>query len=230
MRVLLVVALILALPRRSTAEINMADSIEWMTADSDRVVVARVATQAEPKPLGGGVWFKVTFAISATLKGPVTKQVDVMVRQISGDTPAKWQADNRELLVFLVDAKRRALRDGLCREGETCTSDYLTAPFAIRGGRWGEGDALRLDGSAKAFTIDHAVIGKRAELIAKVKATAGSKATAAFQMDLPLGSPAGQVLYGGSSVFLYVPIDTALEQVAIAWTAAKDASTGVSRP
>ena len=225
MRVLLVVALILALPRRSTAEINMADSIEWMTADSDRVVVARVATLTETKGLGQVVWAKVTFAISETLKGPNAKQVDVMVRHLTGDPPAKWKADNRELLLFLVDAKRRAIRDGECREGASCTSAYTRAPFALRGGRWGEGDALKLDGSAQAFTITHDVIGKRAELIAKAKATAASKATQAFQLDLPLDSPAGRALYGGSVVFLYVPIDAALEQAAITWIASTDART-----
>lgn len=223
MRALLVVALILAAPRRSTAEINMADSIEWMTADSDRVVVARVAKLTETKGPGQVVWSQVTFAISQTVKGPTTKQVDVMVRHLTGDTPAKWKADNRELLLFLVDAKRRAIRDGECREGAPCTSDYARAPFAIRAGRWGEGDALKLDGSAKAFTIDHAVIGKRADLIAKASAAATSKATAAFQMDLPLGSAAGQALYSGSAVFLYVPIDAALERAAIHWIASTDA-------
>lgn len=214
MRVLLLaVVLILVGPRRSTAEINMADSIEWMTADSDRVVVGRVATLTETPG-----WANVTFAITETLKGPVTKQVNLMVRQ----APA-WKADNRERMLFLVTAKRRAIRDTECREGASCTSEYLQAPFALRSGRWGEGDALKLDGSAQAFTITHDVIGKRAELIAAVKAAAGSKATSAFQVDLPFDSPAGRALYGGSAVFLYVPIDTVLEQHAIQWLAATDA-------
>ncbi len=147
-----------------------------------------------------------------------------MVRHLSGDSPAKWQADRSELLLFLVASKRRAIRDGECREGEACTSEYTTAPLAIRAGRWGDGDAYKLDGSARAYTITHDVISKRADLIARVRATAGSKATQAFQIDLPLDSPAGKALYGGSAVFLYVPIDAALEQAAIKWLSSTDAS------
>ena len=226
----LVVALILVMTRWSTAEINMADSIEWTTADSDLVVVARVARLTERKGPGQTTWFRVTFAVSETLKGPAAKTVDVMVRHLTGDSPAKWKAGNTELLLFLVHGKRRAIRDGECREGEACSSEYTTAPLAIRGGRWGEGDAYKLDGSARGYTITHDVISKRADLIAKVRATAGSKATQAFQLDLPLNSPAGRALWGGSAVFLYVPIDAALEQYAIKWlssTSADERDRGV---
>ncbi len=52
------------------------------------------------------------------------------------DTPATWRADNRELLVFLVDAKRRVIRDER-REGAPRTSAYTRAPFAIRAGALG---------------------------------------------------------------------------------------------
>lgn len=191
-----------------------------MTADSDRVVVGRVATVTTTKGPGQAVWSNVTFAITDALKGPVTKTLNIMVR---GDAPAAWKTANRERMRFLVTANRRAIRDTECREGASCTSEYLRTPFALRTGRWGDGDVLKLDGSAQAFTISHDVIGKRAELIAKVKATAGSTATAAFQLDLPLDSPAGKALYGGSAVFLYVPIDAALEQQAIQWLASTDA-------
>lgn len=214
----MVAALILAAPTRSTAEINMADSIEWMTADSDLVVVAKVAS-VTPTMVGNAPWHAVTLALSDTLKGPTTTgTIDIMV---AGVTQPKWTG---ERLVFLVGAKRRAIRDHECQETGPCTSRYLAAAYAIRAGRWGDQDTLALDGSAKAFTIAHDVISKRAELIAKVKASVGSKATQAFQMDLPIDSPAGKALWGGSAVWLYVPIDAALEQHAIAWIASKDGS------
>jgi hypothetical protein len=54
MRTLILTVLILASPRWSTAEINMADSIEWTTADSDRVVVGKVAKLTQHEGPGSG--------------------------------------------------------------------------------------------------------------------------------------------------------------------------------
>jgi len=221
MRCLIVAGLILTLTRWSTAEINAADSIEWATADSDRVVVGRVATVTEQKGPGRVTWYQVTFAVSETLKGPIIKSVDVSIRQISGPTPVAWKTANAELMLFLVDGKRCVVRDGECHAGAACTTAY--GSFALRSGRWGESDAYKLDGSAQAFTMEHAVLRERADLIAAVRGAAKSKANAAFQIDLPLGSPAGKVLYGGSTVFLYVPIDARLEQSAIQWLGSSNA-------
>jgi hypothetical protein len=214
MRALFVtVALILAIPRRSTAEINMADAIEWVTADSDLVVVGTVA-KTTPQTMGAETWSRVTIAVSQTIKGSAAKTIDIVVRgrdhKLSG-----------ERLWFLTTSERRAKRDG----DQPTKPGYAIAPFSIRAGRWGDGDTYALDGSAQMFTIDHQVIGKRADLIAKATAAASSKATQAFQLDLPLDSPAGKVLYGGSAVWLYVPIDAALERSAIAWIASTNANT-----
>lgn len=190
----------------------MADSIEWMTADSDRVVVGKVA-KVETRPeatTGNPIWFYATIAVSQTLKGPVDKTVDIVVRNPFGDSPAKWKQDNREVLLFLVKSRTRAARDGDHK------SQYDDAPFALRYGRHGS-DAYLLDGSAKAYTVMFDSISKKTDLIAAVKRAASSTATKALQLDVPLDSRAGRSLWGGSAVFLYVPIDAALETLAIGW-------------
>ncbi len=210
-----VVALILATPRWSTAEINMADSIEWTTADSDRVVIGKVA-KLETRTDGATIWFLATIAVTETLKGPPARTVDIVVRNTFGDNhPGNWK--NQEVLLFLIASDKRAKRDG----DHTPAPLYAKAPFALRHGQWGN-DAYRI-GTDPAYTIDHTVIRKRADLISRVRGAAASKATEAFQIDLPLDSPAGRALYGGSAVFLYVPVDAALEAKAIQWIAASDA-------
>jgi hypothetical protein len=144
-------------------------------------------------------------------KGTSEKAVELVVRHLTGDSPATWKARNAELLLFLIDSRRRAARDGGNEGG-------YTAPFALRSGRVGTDDAYVLDGkNLQAFTASFEVLSKRAPLLAAVRAAAPSKATKAFQLDTPVGSPAGKALWSGSAVWLYVPIDAALEKLAIGW-------------
>ncbi len=84
-----------------------------------------------------------------------------------------------------------------------------------------------LDGATvgPAYTSAFTVLSTRADILAAVRAAAGSPATKAHRIDLPYDSPAYQSLYGGSAVWLYVPVDGRLEQLALTWVAAKDAGT-----
>jgi hypothetical protein len=217
MRTLVLTALILAIPRWSTAEINMAESIEWLTADSDRVVVGKVAkldTRTETAAGSTTIWFYTTIAVSQTLKGAPARTVDLVVRHVFGDNhPGHWKQKGREVLLFLVPSRVRATQDGDHK------AQYDDAPFALRAGRQGN-DAYALDGSARTYTRTFAVLSKREPLLAAVKAAASSKATRSLAIEVPLDSAAGRALWGGSSVLLDVPIDAALEQLAIRWIGA----------
>lgn len=220
MRFLLLVASILALPRSAGAEINMADSIEWTTADSDRVVLGKVA-KVDSRTDPAGTWYVATLTVAETLKGPAARTIEIVVRGGSGDNhPATWKRTGEDVLLFLVASPRRAAQDG----GTDAPTRYRVAPFALHHGRQGD-DAYRVDHGAVAYALDHAVLRTRAELVAKVRAAAGSRATSAFQLDLPLDSPAGRALYGGSAVFLYVPIDATLEAIAIGWLGSTEPRT-----
>ena len=169
-------------PRVAVAEINMADSVEWMTADADLVVRGQVAAVATRTAPGQGA-----------------------------ADPLTWQARHAELLLFLVDGKRRVDDDRA----------YGQAALALRRG---ERAAVVLDGATVGPLFDRrfTVLDQRAAALAAVRAAATSTATRAHQIDLPVDAPAFRALYGGSAVWFYLPVDAELEKLARSWIASKD--------
>jgi hypothetical protein len=117
-------------------------------------------------------------------------------------------------LLFLVDSKRRLGDD----------KDYAKAPFALRPH---DGAALALDGAApdRAYSSSFAVLDTRAAILAATRAGATSTATTSHRLDVPYDAPAFNALYSGSAVWMTVPVDARLEQLALGWTAAKDLAT-----
>lgn len=205
---LLSLTLAVLAPRVAVAEINMADSVEWMTADADLVVRGQVATVAtRPGPAG---WYDVTVQVAEALKGTPAPQVVVTIPQGAVD-PLAWQTHHAELLLFLVDGKRRVADD----------RGYGQAALALRRG---ERAAVVLDGASVGPLFDRrfAVLDQRGPVLAAVRAAATSTATRAHQVDLPFAAPAFQALYGGSAVWFYLPVDAELEKLARTWIASTD--------
>ncbi len=192
----------------------MADSIEWVTADSDLVVRGKVTAVSTRRGPGDVVWYDLTFGVAETVKGSPRRSVKFAVRYLSGPTPAAWKAKKQELLLFLVRSSRRVGDD----------KDYAKAPFALRPH---DGAALALDGvsAGPAYSTSFAVLSKRDDILAAARAASTSTATKAHRLDLPYDSPAFQSLYSGSSVWMYVPVDAQLERLALGWVAAKDLGT-----
>jgi hypothetical protein len=214
MRSVVVALLLMVAPLTAVAEINMADSIEWVAADSDLVVRGKVTAVAKRKGPGDVVWYDVTVGVAETLKGAPRRSVTFAVRHLYGATPAEWKAKRRELLLFLVDSKRRLGDD----------KDYARAPFALRPH---DGAALALDGAApdRAYSSSFAVLDRRADILAAARAGATSTAPRSHRLDVPYDAPAFQALWGGSAVWMTVPVDARLEQLALRWVTAKDLST-----
>jgi hypothetical protein len=212
MRALLPILLLAAAPRLASAEINMADTIEWVTADSDAVVVGKVGDVRMHRAAGEVAWFDASLTVSETIKGPTRKSLPLTVRLLTGDAPAPaWLARGTELLVFAVDTKRLVNED----------KEYLNQPFAPRHGG-NEPDVYALAAPRHTFTTAFDVLAKRDALLAAVRAAAGSTAKQSYRIDAPLDSPAGKELWSGSSVWLYVPIDAKLESLAVSWLAGKN--------
>jgi hypothetical protein len=201
-----------AVARPAAAEINMADSIEWVTADSD--VVARGTID---KVAQRGDWFDVTFAVAETIKGPKRNTLAITFSRGYGETPEQLRARKAELLVFLVEGKRL----------EKNNKEYAGVKLTPRHG-WGDTPGVfDLGKPAHAFNAAFAVLGTRDEILAATRGAAKSTAAKAFRVDLPSDSAAYRALYGGSAVWFNVPIDDALEPRAIAWIADKDVSVRV---
>lgn len=200
------------LPTRAHAEINRAESIEWATADADLVIRGSVESSTPcAAPMAAG-WFDVTFNVAETIKGKASKRITVRLQHVGGEQPDEWQAKKRNLLLFAVKASRRAN-----------DKDYNKATWALRAGL-GDSAVFVLDEKqvTRAFARDFTVLETRDAILAAVRAAAPSKANKSQQLDVPSESPAFQALWGGSAVWLYVPVDAALETQAIAWLKSKD--------
>lgn len=204
MRALFVLAFLLAAAGPARAEINVADSIEWQTADSD-VVVRGVLTSAVPhRDAGGAIWYDGTFQIVTSLKGGAKKSIHVGLR--TREKPDEWVAHQTDLLLFLVAPAR--------------VSDKALAamPYVLRPNR-GTGEAAFRLGTSVAYLASFGTATAPADVLAAVRASARSPATAAQRLDVPHDSAAGRALYAGSAVWMFVPVDAALEQRAIGWLA-----------
>lgn len=201
-------------PGRARAEINGADSVEWATIDADLVVRGSVVNVAASKAKDSPGWFVVTVSVAETLKGKAQKRVTFLTPQLGNEAPDEWQAKDRELLLFLVRGSRRAADD----------KRYATAQWAPRRGNFGGDSVFMLNDKTlrPAFASDFSVVADRNVLQATIRTAAKSAATKVHKVDLPFESPAFSALYGGSSVWLYVPADAALEARALTWLASKD--------
>jgi len=191
-RLALFVLCTLAAP--AAAEINMADSVEWQTIDSD-VVVRGFVTSANKT----GDAYDVTFQITETIKGGVKQSLQL---QTTAD-PARWRKDKTDLLLFL-DKDR---------------SKYVLRP------QNGASESVFELGKHRAYTSAFDVLDKPTDVLAAARTAARSTATASHRLDVPWDTPAMKALYGGSTVWMTVPVDAALEKLAQRWIAAPDVST-----
>ncbi|MCE9575046.1 MAG: hypothetical protein K8W52_17985 [Deltaproteobacteria bacterium] len=214
----LVLLALAALGRSAAAEINMADSVEWMTADADAVVVGTIASSTVTPSDDHTVWAVATIDVTATLKGAAAKRVTFAVQTDASGVPAGWLG--HEAVFFLVKSDRRAHDSGCVR-----ACHYDRAAWALRRGV--DDGVVTLDAKAgeEVYTAAFTALRARADVVAAVKAAASSKATRAINVDVPWDSDASHALYAGSAVWMYIPIDAAAEARAVAWIA--DASVNL---
>ena len=196
-------------PSIAAAEINVADSLEWMVADSDLVVRGRVIAVTSTRGPGQVVYERVRVRIDETFKGPASQTVEVLIRDFAPlGHASRWRADRTELILFLVDSKRRVADD----------PKYATAAFALRGGSH-DGSAIRLSRlptatNAVAFTMEQRLLSSRPAIIAATRAAGrfrGIVKPRPFRIDVDPSTPVYRRLWAGSSVWLMVPIDRRLE-------------------
>lgn len=203
---------VLAAPE-ARAEINVAESLGWMVRDADVVVRGRVIRLHSRRGPGSVVWYDVTVRVAETIKGTRRRTVRFRVRHVWGPSPRSWKTGKAELLLFLVDSQRRAGED----------RGYLRAPLALRKAMRHAAITLR---RPKLFTRTLQVLSSRTAVLRATrraaKASRRSTPTSRFRIDVPFNTPVFNALYGGSSVWLYVPVDRTLERNAHAWIRARD--------
>ena len=205
MRRALTAAVALLVPATAVAEINVADSVEWMVADSDLVVRARVVAVTSRRGPGQVRYERATLQVSETFKGPASTGFEIVTRDLgAAERPSRWRATNADLILFLVDSKRRAADD----------PELAKAAFALRRGSH-DGAFIRLDSPGRvAFPMNQKALTARADIVSAVRAAGrfrGASKASPFRFDLPGNSPAFRRLWAGSAVWLMLPIDSRLE-------------------
>ena len=194
---------------RADAEIMVADSIEWRVADADAVIRASVTKVDVENGVHGQFIENATLKANETLKGTGPKHLKHSVRLSTArgwekfDRPSRWKQGAVELLVFLKNGKIKSL--------------------------------LRLDGKKshgqgyRAFTLDMKVCKTKNSILAAVYSALAfgenEKPIGGIMIDVPFGGEVHSDLYGGSSVFLSVPVDSRLESAVKCWTNAADISS-----
>jgi hypothetical protein len=205
---LVILATLLLAAAPASAEINMADSIEWETIDSDAVVRGFV-TKIKKHDETATVWFDLTFQVTESIKGGSKGVIHVGFRDFSSRNPEHWASDKTDLLLILVDGKRA--RDD---------KELSKMPFVPRPQNMSSTSMFEL-GTTKAFTSTFGVITKDTDVLAAVRAAAKSTATKSFRVDVPWDTEAMKALWGGSAVWMTVPVDATLEKFALAQLATK---------
>src|SRR5688572_7545834 len=167
MRFAVIVLLALASPAR--AEINVADSIEWQTIDSDVVVhgfVAAVVKHTRPS----GYWWELTIQINESIKGGVKKSLRVGMRALMSDEPEQWRKNKTDLVLFLVPGKDRV------EDHE----DFGRHDYALR-----RDSSVFVLGTHKAYTVTYDALTKPTDVLAAIRGAAKSSATKSFRVDVP---------------------------------------------
>jgi hypothetical protein len=202
----LVVLLVLA--GTAAAETNMVDSVEWATADSDVVVRGTIASVTS-RPSGNWVWYDATITVTETIKGPKHDTIRVGLGPFVDDAPEKLRDRKADLLLFLVAGKRLV------------GYDKTFARIAL-GLRVGRGKSIVELGTTHLYTGAFDSLERVDDQLAAARAAAKSPATKSFRVEVPVDAPAYRELYGGSIVWIYLPIDPAAESRAVGWIADKE--------
>lgn len=215
-----VAALALTLmPRPARAELAVADSIEWIALDSDLVVRGRlVAVKAFPRDRQGYRWSRVTLRVGEMLRGamPRSRQLVFSVRE--GAQRSRWAKLPGDVLVFLVWPSR--VKD--------LPASLAQLPTVRRSRSYDGWPVLDLQKLPKAAALgrDFRLYKSGAALLAGLRKTLNSARLPAGKLksvtvDAPFGSEVARALYGGSAVWLVLPLDATTVSAARRWLGEK---------
>src|SRR5262245_52819323 len=114
------------LPTNARAEIVIAESVEWLTASSERVLVGKVINVETVKGRDDGECQAVTVAITKSLKGPhVEQETFLLPTHFDSGYAPQWKDEGIPIVFFLVrnDGRRVAVPADKCawvlRDGGT---------------------------------------------------------------------------------------------------------------
>ena len=225
----LAVSALLAAAAPVRAESVIVDSLELRVAQAERVVVGTVVqSQVLPYRSGGGWrWTLARLAVEETLRGPKTREIDVLVR--GGMIAGPWSAPGSRILALLLPRDPAATASDSPPDSAP-DGAWIAAPGSSSITDPGLG-AIVLDPKAPPIvTRDFRVLRDPSALLTAARAAAkaaGPGPVEAYPLDTPFDSEAGKLLYAGSVVSVRVPIDAALIAQARAWVRSSEVSERV---
>jgi hypothetical protein len=212
--------LLLAAAGTARAEINIVDSLEWMSVDARLIVRGKVVRCEDVKGPGDVTYRDTTVEIAEMVKGKLDeKTVTIRLRFLGANSAGtSWKDSGHSYLFFLT-------------QGKAADDKNLGGHWVLR--QW-EHAAIDLDGPRKVYTADM----KRAEdgkaIVATVKKYAAMpmprevgepnvfKPQRGFlRFEVPFGAPIHGELWGGSTVFMHVPAEEKYRPIVLALARSK---------
>lgn len=191
------------------AEINIGESIEWLTAKADRVVAGKITKVIVPSPAAGKNADLLQFTLQAaqTLKGDVPQpSYCISVRNMTADKLALLTRNGTEVLLFLEQTPQATSVEGL-----TCNlwplraeGDYVPYIVPLTDPKGMMLSATTLKVLKDKASILSACRDAQQRLVAAGRATGAAKPRRTM-LELPSSSEVYERLYSGSSTYLYVP-------------------------
>lgn len=209
--------LLLLSPVHARAEIVTAESIEWVLATSDLVVVGKVIQVDKVADRNQKECQVVTVAVSKTLKGmPTKRQRFVMPSSISSAYAKQWQEEGIPLVFCLVR-----------NDGKRVSVPAARFPWVVRDHHNGA-DAVLLGksknhwtGCIPVLTRDFQVITEPDAIVKFMEQTVAAQAKGAVprchKLHVPPRTPVHEKLWSESAVYLIVPMDKKLEVLGQEW-------------
>jgi signal peptidase I len=206
----------LLLPASVHAEIVVAESMEWVLATSDRVVVAKVVKVDTVLDQEKKECQLVTVAITKTLKGENADRVTFLLRPYIHHGYAKqWMDEGIPIIFYLIknDGKRVAVPAEKCA---WLLRDNGNGPDAVLLGK----SKHHFTGCIPVLTRQFEVLTETAAILKFVEKSAKLQAKGTPQphtLEVPSDTAVYKKLWSRSAVYLIVPIDEKLEELGRKW-------------
>ena len=213
---ILAAGLVTLLPAGGAAEIAVGESIEWVAADSDRVLSGTVVRVDRVPGQDGKAYEVATVRVSRTLKGQPVAEVKFLLRDYNGPVAKQWRAMKLPLLFFLV-ARERANEPGFPPGVEWVLRDDHNNHRAVLLGKRDERWTFTIPVLTRDFDVltEPDAILKRVETA--VRAQPGGPKRRPHTLGVPPDTAVFKKLWARSAVFLTVPVDRELEALGRRW-------------
>jgi hypothetical protein len=205
-RSLTILALFVTTSTLARAEINIVDSLEWMSVDARLIVRGKVVRCEDTKGPGDVTYRDATIEVAQVVKGKVEgRTVAVRLRLLGKDgTGLDWKESGHPYLFFLT-------------QGNPADDKNLAGCWVTRGHNY---EVIDLEKPAKVYTSDMKKAENAKEILALVTKYAavpvrpdvgpgnvGKPRPGSLVLEVPFDAPIFNELWAGSSVLMVVPAD-----------------------